>query len=151
MPLAQKEPDSSVPCRQCDAYDVGADVVGAPEWFSHAKDVRVSKNWCPPRTTIGVCITDKRALDSLTDKHVRGLVSVRTSSFSIAYAKPADTPEKTVNPFWVERVVIMLAKPVIARMRLYPLECGVIRIRFDADTYATQNYRVDASHDLRFM
>lgn len=100
---------------------------------------------------IGVHITDKRALDSLVDDHIHGLVSVRTTSFSIAYAKPSDTQEVVVDPFWVERVVVILAKPVIARVLFYPLECGVIRVRFDADAYAARNYRVDDTHNLRFM
>ena len=149
MQQAQREPELVLSCRLHDVCDVSASVIQAPEWFSWTKGLVHATNWSPPRTSMTVVMLDKRALDGMVEKPVLGSVKVWTSSFSIAYFDPSNAGDKGVN-FWIERVIIALDQPIIGRMYVDALTCGTTQIRFDADTYATRNYRVDDGYNLKF-
>lgn len=158
MQFVQTGRNSFVPRYLRDVYGIGATVVQVPEWFSWAKDLKAPENWCPRRTLVRVRITDKRALDGLAEP-AQGLISVWTTSFSIAYYDSFEVPRESTGTFRetgcdgafrVTRTVVALERPVIAEMHVFPLECGAVRVRFEKDPYATRTHRVDEENNLRF-
>lgn len=160
MQAAQLESDSFTPCYLRDVYSIGASVVQAPEWFSWAKDLKAPANWCPPRTTIRVRVSDKRVLDGLSEEPHGGSVDVWTSSFSIAYFDSARVRGKSTGSFRatgcdgafrVTRTVIALNRPVIAEMFVFPLDCGAVRVRFEGDILSSRTHRVDGENNLKLV
>lgn len=157
--LAQTESDPSAPRYLRDVYGIGATVVQAPEWFSWARYLVAPENWCPPRTMVRVRISDKQVLDGLSDEIDCGLVSVWTTSFSIAYFDASSVRGRSTGSFRsagcdgafrVTRTVIALKTPVIVEMQVFPLECGAVRVQFKGDEVASRTHQVDRENNLRF-
>lgn len=141
--------------RPRDVSELGARVESVPGWFKRAYGLSRSANFSlSGQTEIKVKVTDNAAMQDLTRESVKGCVSVWTNCFSIVYAG-ADMDglrgSSHQGAFRVERVVLVLPKPLVVTLHVYPLRDGSNRVKLVYDKSANDQYSIDPrSYKLRF-